>query len=312
MVADTLLATKLDSLILQNHQNIETLSNAIISANNNQKVWNLVSYDTAFAVGATTVTLLLIEVVKGAINWCKTKQKKQEFRDFIRTRLKEITSYTEQIEHIYTSVSEKTTLDTGLLILPPQVQKSDFKIFLNIDSRELYNSFKEKDIIIKIYGETDTIMNLIELSETFHERLILSNSKNREEIKNLMLSFLDILQDMLEEMRAGSPNLYSQMDEYIFLSDKLNFYRKEIFKTNSILEFYNQFLYPTSEYIYKRKLYTIIKSGNEIIKVAKRFISFFRILDAETNDYKNQFVATVETILSQRKKIEDNIEKINW
>jgi len=309
----SLVAEKLDTLLpIHNHERLEELTKAIISSGKDNIFWGHFSYDALFATVTTILVIILTELIRELFKLCQKKKREKELRKFIKIHLDKLMPYIENIGKTFEEISNKTTVDTGLYILPPQISKYDFKILMEPNKRELYDSFKEKNRIVNILSQIDSILGVITMSETYHEKLVLSTGNLHNELVKELDNFLNLVASFLEEIRKNAPDIYQQMDEYIFLNEKLIYYYKEIVGTRKIALFHSEVLRPVLKYIVDERLFRLTESANQITKVAKKFSNLYFVLSTEINDYNTQFSSYVANIAQQRQKIEENIASIDW
>lgn len=303
------IANKFDSLIAENQQNFETLTRAIYETSKSEKLFNIISYDTAFTVFITTIVIVLIELIKWIVSLRKQFNSKQKFRNFFFTKIEELLEYTPKIVKQYRETSITTSFDNGLDILPIQVQKADFRILLNIDSQELHKNFKDKKTTFAIYSEIEAIYELILLYEKFHDRINTGISKFREELRELSIELRNIIEEIQDELRPHIKFDSVKDANYQFFLNKIITYNKDIDK-QSLTDFSENFLIPIYKYINEQNLSDTNKSAGEFIKLFRRFHTIFLILKYEINDYKKYLSSTGTTIEEQCTKIKNNKIKL--
>lgn len=308
----SLIANKIDTLISHNNENLKEISNAIIASNKGSRFIEFISNDTLFTLIITTLVIFLVEFSKSFFKWMVNRKKKKELRSFIKIHIDEILPYIEKIENKYLELSNEATIDTGLYILPAKVFMFDFRIVLNSDLRELYNSFKEKNKIINVVSSLDSISEFIIQSEIYHDKLVLKTEKLQNIIKTKYDEFLKSVSVFIEEIRKNNPHKYQQIEEFKFLNDKLIYHYKNISNTRKSTVFYKETLRPILEYIVDNKLFRVSQNADKISTIAREFSNVYSDLDNEINSYKNQFFLFSATIGDIRKLIQKNIDEMNW
>ena len=116
--SDTLIATKLDSLIIQNHQNINELSKAIVATNNDGKLLGFFSYDTIITVFITLGIFIFGEYLRNRSLRRKTIEQQGQLRKSIKLNLDKLIPYIDKIETSFITSFKDTTVDTGLYTIP--------------------------------------------------------------------------------------------------------------------------------------------------------------------------------------------------
>lgn len=313
MAVNTLIATKIDSLILQNHQNINELSKAIIANNNDSRLIEFVSNDTLFTIIITLIIFFLGEFVKWLFKRNEQLKKNKETRRFIKYYLDIIIPYTEQIEIGYKKVSETTNINTGIDILSPKVLKNDWRKILKIDVREIYNSFKEKEAINKIIRQLDVIDENVTMCEIYHNLLLQKTDIMTEKLQIKYKDFKNSVFSYTEYIRKEKPNDYKNDGIYIFLNECMLLHIKDV-KDNyrNVSKFYAETLRPILEYLVDNNYFRESQYAENITKEANCFSDLYFVLSEELEDFKKQYADYSKNINTARVSIMNDIDKINW
>jgi len=310
--SDTLIATKLDSLIIQNHQNINELSKAIVATNNDGKLLGFFSYDTIITVFITLGIFIFGEYLRNRSLRRKTIEQQGQLRKSIKLNLDKLIPYIDKIETSFITSFKDTTVDTGLYTIPILIFKYEFKILLNIDIRELHNSFIEKNEIQNICSQIDSILYIIITSESYHEKIVDSSLKIIEGINSNYDEFLNLVNEYLEALRLEYGNQLMRVPEYQFINGLLMSYYIDYLEPRQISIFKTKLLEPVVNYIIDNKLFRKSEKANKITNTAKKFSNLYFELDLKVDAYKNQFATFSNEIKEQKNKVIDNMNKINW
>lgn len=303
----TSLEQRIDTFLIQNQQNFDVLTKAVIASNSNTKVWNLFSYDTIFTVITTSLVIVVIELLKWLIRVIDKRKAKKELKKFINIKLEELIDYIHQLEGSYFESANKVNVNVGILILPIQISKADFKILLNLDSRELYKTYNDKISIFKVFGFLDNIYSAINAYELYHDKMVIEISKTKEELRSLSISLINLLMEVKNEMILNS-EFNKTMDEYKYIVERIEFYRKTLKKDN--LKDFNDFFMPLANYIESKNLIVFLSSANDLLKTFNRFNTLLKITELMIKDYSNQLVHTVNLLQTERVKISQiNLER---
>ena len=309
----SLISNKIDTLIIHNNENFKELSNAILASNKGTRFIEFISNDTLFTLLITSAVIFLVEISKSLIQNYTIKRQEKQLRKFIKVHLDKILPYIEIIEYKYQELSSQAKVETGIYVLPAKVFMFDFKIVLNSDLRELYKSFKEKNKIINIVSQLDSISEYINHSEIYHNRAFTRTEKLQNSINIKYDEFLNSASIFLEEFRKEYPNRYQQMDDFKFLNEKLLIHSKYIAAgTRNISIFYKEILRPILVYIVDNKLASESQNANKILSIARDFSNIYFEFDNEINAYKQQFYLFSITIKDIRESILKNIDELNW
>jgi hypothetical protein len=309
--SDTILATKLDSLILQNHRNFKELSNAIIS-NSNDKLFGFFSYDTIITVIITLGIFILSEYIRNSSIRKRTIKQQEQLRKSFKLNLNKLIPYIDTLEKAFITTFKNTTVDTGLYTIPILTYKYEFKSLLNIDIRELHNSFIEKNEIQDICSQIDSILYIIITSESYHEKIVDSSTKIFEEININYDEFLNLINEYLDEFRLKHGNELIEVKDFQIINELLFSYYSDYVSSRQISIFRTKLLEPVVNYILQNNLFRESDKANKIIKSAKNFINLYFDLELKMAAYRNQFVTFSNEIKELKNKIIENMGKINW
>ena len=185
-------------------------------------------------------------------------------------------------------------------------------MLLNIDIRELHNSFIEKNEIQNICSQIDSILYIIITSESYHEKIVDSSIKIIEEININYYDFLILVNEYLDELRLKYGNQLIRVPEFHFINGLLISYYTDYGGPRQISIFKTKLLEPVVNFIISKKLFRESEKANKITNTAKKFSNLYFELDLKIVAYQNQFVTFSNEIKEQKNKIIDNIGKINW
>lgn len=310
---DTLLANKIDSLILQNHQNFNELSKAIIATNNDNRFIEFISNDTLFTVIITLIVFLLGEFVKWLFKRNQQLKKNKETRRFIKYYLDLIIPYAKQVEDGYKKVAEATTINTGLDIFSPKVFKNDWRKILNIDAREIYDSFQEKEQINKIIRQLDVIDENVTMCEMYHHLLRKKTDIFTRKLQKKYKAFKKSVFSYTEQIRKEKPNDYRNDGIYVFLNESMLLHIADVKENHrNTIKFYTETLRPILIYLVDNDLYRESQYAENITNEANRFSNLIFELTKELEDFKIQYAEYSKNINKARLSIMENLDLIDW
>jgi len=307
-----IIADKLDSLMLQNHQNFNELSKAIIATNNDNKLFGFFSFDTIITVFITLGIFIFGEYLRSRSIRRKSIEQQRQLRKSIKLTLEKLIPYIHSIETSFIDYFKDTSVDTGLYTLPLITYKYDFKIIVNSDIRELHNAFAEKNIIQNICSQTDSILAIILISESYHDKMLNSINQIGEELIILQSQYLELVNDYLDEMRLKYANSLLQIEPYQIISGLMFSYYFDYLETRKISIFKTVLLNPMTSYIIDKKLFRDNEKANRLTYTAKEFSNQYFEMDLRITAYKNQFINYSDEIKELKNLIIDNMGKINW
>ena len=310
---DTIIATKLDSLIFQNHQNFNELSKAIIASNNDNRFIEFVSNDALF----TLVITLFVFFIGGLAKWIwkliELSNKNKKTQTFIKYYLDKVVPNVEQIETIYKNVSEATCINVGIDIISPKVYTYDWHTILKIDAIEIYFSFKEKEAINKIVRQLNFIDEIISNCEIYHNLLLHKTNKTTEKLQIKYTDFKDSVFAYTEYIRMEKPNNFNSDNVYVFLNEHMIKHINDV-KENyrNTTKFYNETLRPILLYLVDSNLFRVNQYANNITNEANRFSDLYFELSKELEDFSKQYADYSKHISTARISIINNMAIINW
>lgn len=310
---DTLIATKLDSLIIKNHQNFNELSKAIIGSNNEIRLIKFVSNDVLF----TLVVTLSVFVLGGLVKWIwqliELSKKKRDTRKFIKYYLDKVIPNVEDIEIKYKEISDETNINTGLDIIAPKVLTHDWCTILKIDAREMYFSFREKEAINKIIRQLDSIDEIVSTCGIYHNLLLQKTDRITEKLQLKYKDFRNSVLIYTEYIRKQNPDNYRNDKIYIFLNEHILNHIKEV-KENfrNTMKFHAETLRPILIYLVDSDLFRNSQYAENITTEANHFSDLYFELSKTLEDFSKQYAEYSKIIRTARISIVDNREKIKW
>ncbi len=308
----SLLVDRLESLVIQNQISYSQLEKAIIRIGEKEKLFGLITWDTFFTVLTPILVLLLGFFIERYIKYREKVKRRRDARRYIEYHLKNITEkYTSRLLYLYKNLSKETTIESGIKLTPPEIISSDFQRVLNIDSREIFNSFQESEEISKIISQIELINTQNKRVKDYHSNFRESNNKLKELLFNKSKELLEELIHFKDtDSEILSPHVPSP--EAIKIGDILTDYYNNRNNDKPIQSLKTKLLSPIIWYV----------EVNEILKVTIRIKraynscidlhSIISKLEAEIIDFKDQYNDFAEVLEMTNKRIKDSMKKINW
>ena len=87
------------------------------------------------------------------------------------------------MDHI-TSYNVCYTKLLRITLTPPKILSNDFQRLLHIDSKELFDSIKEKKELSNVVGQIDFLSNLIPEVQSYHANALSRSNEFREKLNS--------------------------------------------------------------------------------------------------------------------------------
>lgn len=304
--------TQLDSIREQNRNDFNRLSQTIGVANKKDSIFKIVSNDALFTTITTIIVFSLGILISIISKWIDKKKHKRSIRIFIKQHLDKIVdSFSMSLQEGYDKIAIETTIDSGITLTPPKILSNDFQRVLHIDSKELFDSIKEKKELSNVIGQIDFLSNLIPEVQAYHANALSRSNEFRVKLNLDLNQYMDSLAELVNHEKYNTIN-YGKTDLYKTINASIIKFYNEIAGKRELQKFYDEILRPNQEYLVKTKLYETHVFGKQIANQGKDLSHLFNDLQNLTMEFKDQYTEFSELILSSTKSLKENMTKINW
>ncbi len=308
----SLIVKELDSVKMQNQRDFNKLGQTILVSSKKEQFLKSVSNDALFTTITTILVFSLGVLINIFIKWLDRLKKRKETRAFIKHHLdKIIDSYSTILQKAYSDFSKNTTIDSGILLTPPKILSNDFQRILHLDSKELFNSIKEKKELSSVVSQVDFLNNLLPEVQTYHEKALKRSDSFREKLNIDLNIYMDSLADFVEYEKNNTLE-YESTEPYKIINDSILKFYKEISGKRELQKFYDEILRPNQEYLVKSDLFRTHAIGKIISQQGKDLSHLFNDLKGLTDEFKEQYSEFSKLVKTSFDSMKNNVGKINW
>lgn len=308
----TAIVTQLDSIRQQNRNDFDRLSQTIEVAYKKDNIFKFVSNDALFTTITTIIVFSLGILINIISKWIDRKKHKRSIRIFIKQHLDKIAdSFSKRLQDGYDKIATETTIDSGITLTPPKILSNDFQRVLHIDSKELFDSIKEKKELSNVVGQIDFLSNLIPEVQSYHANALSRSNEFREKLNSDINQYMDSLAGLVNHEKYNTIN-YERTEPYKTINASIIKFYNEIAGKRELQKFYDEILRPNQEYLVRTKLFETHAFGNQIANQGKDLSHLFNDLKNLTKEFKDQYSEFSGLIKSSTKSLKENMEKINW
>tara|TARA_R110002050_G_scaffold157576_2_gene286196 strand:+ start:3320 stop:4381 length:1062 start_codon:yes stop_codon:yes gene_type:complete len=308
----SLIVAELDSIKVQNAKGLKQINNTLQSSLENENFLGLISFDTLFTILVPILIFILgILVDRWAKNISQCRKRK-DIRGLAYFHLAKIGSFIEKIEVAYRRMSEETSLDSGILLTPPRILSNDFQRILNIDYQELFLAVREKNALSSIISEVETISQLLQNVDEYHNRVTKVSGEKREVLAKKIYRVYDILVEYNEEIRKREPDQFENNDTYTLINTNVIAYYTEYSGTRNIGQMIEKLVTPIQNHIVERGIFRTDEKAKEVTEVIKSLYDSINEIEVIIGEFKKQYNDFADVLNSSRTNLEGNLSSVNW
>lgn len=303
---------KLDSIRVQCITDFDRSSQTVEVANKKDNIFKVVSNDALF----TTITTIIVFSLGILINIIGKKVERERHKRSIRTFIKQhldniVGPFSNRLQSAYNKIATETTIDSGITLTPPKILSNVFQRILHLDSKELFDSIKEKKELSNMIGQIDFLNNLIPEVQSYHTDALSKSNEFREKFNSGISHYMDSLAEFVKHEKNNTLS-HELTEPYKIINASILKFYKEIAGQRELQKFYDEILRPNQEYLIKTKLFETHALGKQIAKQGKDLSHLFNELLILTEEFKGQYSEFYELIKSSTNSLKENMEKINW
>ncbi|MGC4021700.1 MAG: hypothetical protein QM734_07035 [Cyclobacteriaceae bacterium] len=290
------------------NQNLKGIIAELRNGNKHEKIFNLISYDTAFATIITISIFVLGVLVDRGIEFFEKKEERKKLRKLYRQIVNEFSEkLLPIINKYYQDVYQTNNVDTGME-MAAKIPTNDLERLDRIDFYKLFQAFSNKKSLSIVVTQLDFILGTINAMDNYHNQLYSENQNRRTIYYDLTNKYLDLLAGYVDYENKTNPQRAND-SSYILVNKSLFHFHTNIAGTRGLRRFYREILRPIQLELVESRKYETHELGIEIIKLGKDLTYKFNELKRQTIEMRIQY----RNIYRQMNEatIRLNAEKIN-
>jgi hypothetical protein len=310
MRIDTIFILGQDSLILK-HDSIDCI-NIITKCGESQDIFGI-SYDTIFIVSTTILIFIIGKTIDRLYNYCQEKRKIKSLRKlffdyYSKFYENTLTPITKAFGEFYYEIS----IDLGIPLTPPLLLTNDFELINNNEFMKLAECIVYTDTVYKSKNHMYFAQNLMQETRNYHNLVLASSTKLREEIQNLTEEYINFVLDCIEKEKVSvkyDSEIWDKINERIF------YYLTEIKGGRNLSRFYKEVLREIQNHLIDNNYFRTNFLAKEISTKGREYTSKYYNLRVQTIEIKLQYRKTYMNfgILQKKsKELLDSIKLKNW
>tara|TARA_R110001583_G_scaffold182693_1_gene340794 strand:+ start:35 stop:1018 length:984 start_codon:yes stop_codon:yes gene_type:complete len=311
ILKDTILINQKDSLNI-NSVELSQLSTSVLKIerelnnhlNSKKETFFGATLDTVFTVTVTIFIFLLGIIIERLIKKTREKSELKELKTYFIEQIEDckrnilpqlIAAYKDFYQNII-------SIDKGYPTNSPKILSNNYNRLLNLETTQLFKSFKNKVHYHKYFSEIDFLDNLNKEIEKYHSIILKRNENLRNEISELDSEYLKLLYKFIEYEFVKTPNYKEEFSPYNVISYYLELFNTEIAKENKLTRFYTEIFDPIQKYLVAKQLNISHPIGIKVYDKGREFNNKYRklrILVVETRVQYRYFVLNTQYSLDK-------------
>ena len=309
----SLISTQIDSLRIQNEKNFKQLQEIIlITSTENNKISKFISNDalvtTAITIGVFLIGLLF-QVLSRRYNRFKERRKvKRAYKIQTDTARK----YLKLIIKAYKKIVNETSVDEGILLSAPVVNRQTFERLAKSDPKEIIDGFKKVSEVMNILIQVGNINDILDASNFFHSVLRKKLDEDKEIFANLTRDFFESINQYLHELRSTHLMTYWYLPEYKSINGLYVNYIQNIAQKNKMQLAVEAAIKPLTEEIYKINLLKNNSIAMLFSNKGKKINELFIQITDETEQFIDQYREFVKNLEESKVAIDKSYSGVDW
>jgi hypothetical protein len=286
------------------NKNLKDIRSELSKNNNEEKLFNYITYDTAFTVIVTITIFVLGFLIDRAVKYVERRKERTKLRRFY---VDNVTSMTEKlfpnVNKLYREFYFVHDIDSGIPMSPPKVLAGDIERLDKIEFGKLYESFSNKKALSIVMSQLDFISKAVIEIEVYHKQVHSENQAARVVYQNMVNNYLDLLSDYLQYEQATNPG-HATDRTYILINGLIFTFHSDIAGKRALRRFYKEILRPIQHELVDTRKYATHQIGASVATLGKD-------LSYKFNELR---MASVEVRLQYRyiyNQIRESIDKLN-
>ncbi len=286
------------------NENLKDIRTELAKNHDEEKLFNYITYDTAFTVVVTLTIFVLGFLIDRTVKYIEKSKERKKLRDFYADN---VTSMTEKlfpnVNKLYREFYFAHDIDSGIPMTPPKVLASDIERLDKIEFDKLYAAFDNKKVLSTVMSQLDFISKAIIEIEIYHKQVHSENQAARTLYQGMVNNYLDLLSDYLLHERTTNP-AHAAERTYILINGLIFIFHSDIAGKRALRRFYKEILRPIQHELVDTHKYATHPVGADIAKLGKDL----------SYKYNELRMTSVEVRLQYRyifNQIQESIDKLN-
>lgn len=310
MRIDSIYITEQDSLLLK-CDSIDCI-NIISKCGESRNILGI-SYDTIFTVSITILIFILGVVIDRLYKYCQEKSKIKKLRKlFFDYYSKFYENTLIPTTKAFREYCYDISIDSGIPLTPPLLLTNDFELINNVEFVKVAECIEYTDTIYKSKNHMYILMNLMQETRNYHNVVLASSTKLREEIQNLTEDYINFVLNCIEKEK-NSGNYDSKIWEVV--NERIFYYLTEIKGGRNLSAFYKKVLREIQNHLIDNNYFRTNFLAKEISTKGREYSRKYYYLRIQTIEIKLQYRTTYMTFLKLQKKSKELLDTIklkNW
>lgn len=284
--------------------NIKGIRTELAKNKSEEKLFNYITYDTAFTVVVTIAIFILGFLIDRTVKYVEKRKERKKLRVFY---VDNVTSMTEKlfpnVNKLYREFYFAHDIDSGIPMSPPKVLAGDIERLDKIEFDKLYAAFDNKKVLSTVMSQLDFISKAIIEIEIYHKQVYSENQATRTVYQNMVSNYLDLLSDYLLHEQTTNPT-HAADRTYILINSLIFVFHSDIAGKRALKRFYKEILRPIQHELVDTRKYATHQVGAVVAKIGKDL----------SYKYNELRMTSVEVRLQYRYiyfQIKESIDKLN-
>ena len=246
---------------------ILALQNQVIKTD--KRIIPFVNNETVFSV-TTTISIFILGILIDRIyKWITKLKERKVLRSYFEHNIKELTtSYTSILADQYKRAYFDNDINSGIPLTRPVLLSGVLNRFKEIDSKELYKSYKDLKLLAKVRDKVDVIIMLEEQVDQYHLTSRQTSQEQRKVLADLTDDYIAALVELSEEFKKSDPN-YSSNSIYLLVVSSIQKNYAEFAGKRVVTRFYREINRPIQHALVESKLYKELDSAYKVATIGK-------------------------------------------
>lgn len=277
------------------------------------KLWGLFKYDTVFTVSISLFVFASGFLINNLIKYLDKRKKQQELRHYFKHFLDRLIDTTcPKLIKMYSDVYQKNGINEGIPTSPPKILTSDFIRIKNIQDKDLFHSFKDKESLTTIMSNIDFLELMINEIDIYHKSIRKASDDIKKPLQEKTNKYFDMLGSYVEHVRKNKPD-YPNRDDFRDLVNKsiiMMHEQKEL--KQKMTTVYRSIIRPIQKQVVVTNIFRNDPLGYEIAELGKDISIQYNYLKYMTIEFRLDYRKFSLQIKDSQKKLIELRQKINW
>src|SRR5258706_3704560 len=281
--------TTIKSLSDSLNNNLKDIRTELAISNKDEKIFDLITYDTAFTVIVTVSIFILGILADRTVKYFDKRKERKRLRKFY---VDNINSLTEKlfpnINKLYRDFYQTHDIDTGIPMTPPKVLARDIERLDKIEFDKLYEAFSNKRALSIVMSQLDFISKAVNEIEIYHDRVHADSQRARTTYQEKLNKYLDLLAEYLKYDRVNNTG-HATDSTYILINASILKFHQTIAGKRALRRFYKKILRPIQVELVNTRKFETHPVGEVIAKLGKDLSYKFNELKIQSVEIRLQY-----------------------